>query len=67
MVHLDQRAGEVEADACARIAVVGGTVGLIEALEDLLQFVFRYLLTVVADGDGGRLVVVREADADLAA
>ena len=67
VVHLDERTGEVEADACARIAVVGGTFGLIEALEDLLKFVFRYLLAVVADGDGGRRVVVGEADADLTA
>ena len=67
VVHLDERTGEVEADTRAGIAVVGVGVGLIEPLEDLFEFVLGNLLTVVADGDGGRGGVVGEADADLSA
>ena len=65
VVHLYQRAGEVEADARAQVAVVDARWGLVEPLEDALQFVGGYLLAVVADGDVGLLVVVGEPYLDL--
>ena len=67
VVQLHERTGQVETDARARITVVGRGVGLIEALEDLLELVLGNLLTIVAHGDDGMLVVVGQADAYLSA
>ena len=67
VMHFDERTCQVEADTRAGITVVCGRVGLIEALENLLEFILRNLLTIVADSDGGIAFVVGETDADLTA
>ena len=66
IVQLYQRAGEVETDTRARLLTALLAVRLIEAFENLLQLVLRNLLTVVADGDGGILLVVSDADGNFA-
>ena len=67
VVHLHQRAGEVEANACAHIAVGGRGGQLIEAVEDAFHLVGGNLLTIVVDRQDGLTVVVGDVDADDAA
>ena len=67
MVQLDERAGEVESDAGAHIAVVHIGGRLVEAFEDAFQFVGRNGFAVVGYSYRGVLLVVAGLDEDDAA
>ena len=63
-MQFHERAGEVETDACAYVAVVRVGRTLVEALEDGFQLIFGDADAAVLDADVGMVVGVGEREQD---